>query len=203
MWVTIVYRIVVKINLPEFVSTNKRMISERLKELIDKKGISKSELARITGVSRVMVYKWCDDGIEPKRENLRKLAAALNVSVEYLLHGKRTPVASSGTDVFKLKKAIEIVRRVERLREQFFEPSEFAEKTAELYYRLVNGLPLKDAVPVDMRDSEELKESVLNAFNSFIRVAIRHGDKLTADEREELFVDILNESLVESVLRFD
>ncbi len=50
-------------------------------------GLSQAELAERTGVSRSAVAQWETDRAGQLRYNLARIAAALDVSVEVLLHG--------------------------------------------------------------------------------------------------------------------
>ena len=60
--------------------------SLRLQQLLVSRGMSISQLSRITGISRQAIYKWrTDDNISAA--SLHKLASALNVSEEWLRYG--------------------------------------------------------------------------------------------------------------------
>lgn len=57
-------------------------------------GLSQEKLAHLTGVTRNAVAGW-ESGVEPRGSTLRKIAAALDVSVHWLVTGESEPVASA------------------------------------------------------------------------------------------------------------
>lgn len=60
----------------------------RLTEARENRGIGKSELARLVGVSPATLTNWENGKVESiKGENLMRVAAALNVSESWLMHG--------------------------------------------------------------------------------------------------------------------
>ena len=65
---------------------------EKLKSVRLALNLSQSELAEKTGISERSLYTYEQLGILPRGNNLRKLAEALNVSVNYLLVFSRFPM---------------------------------------------------------------------------------------------------------------
>jgi len=63
---------------------------EKLKSVRLALNLSQSELAEKTGISERSLYTYEQLGILPRGNNLRKLAEALNVSVNYLLDEEET-----------------------------------------------------------------------------------------------------------------
>lgn len=62
-------------------------VGKRIAALRREKGLSQADLAAATGVSRSAVAQWETDRVGQVRENLSRIAAVLDVSVEVLLHG--------------------------------------------------------------------------------------------------------------------
>ena len=62
-------------------------VGERIAALRRELGLSQAGLAAATGVSRSAVAQWETDRSGQVRGNLSRIAAALDVSVETLLHG--------------------------------------------------------------------------------------------------------------------
>ncbi|UZQ85079.1 helix-turn-helix domain-containing protein [Thermoclostridium stercorarium] len=71
------------------------MLSERIKELRNEKGISQSALANHLGLTQQAIAKWEKGIAEPDSEMLKKIATFFDVSVDYLL---------GRTDIRKLNK---------------------------------------------------------------------------------------------------
>lgn len=64
--------------------------SERLKSLLDEKGISVRQLAKYVGVSDVAVRKWLTKGDVPRDDRLRKVCELLGVTPAFLVFGDET-----------------------------------------------------------------------------------------------------------------
>ncbi|WP_406037141.1 LexA family protein [Succinimonas sp.] len=62
--------------------------SDRLKSLMDAKGITNKALADMIGVSPTMIGKYLK-GAEPDKEKQSKIASALGTSEQYLMNGNR------------------------------------------------------------------------------------------------------------------
>ena len=71
-----------------------RVIGIRIAEARDRAGLTQTELAGKLGVTRVAVAKWEGGKAEPSSGNMHRLAAVLDVSVEFLQTGEGNP--SSG-----------------------------------------------------------------------------------------------------------
>lgn len=63
-------------------------ISEKIKELLKKKGISQTELAKRIGVSRAAVSEWIRGKSKPSESTLKLIAKEFNVNEEWLKTGK-------------------------------------------------------------------------------------------------------------------
>ena len=61
------------------------VFSERLKELLDKRGMSQRELADKIGTTEVSVSRYIKGERTPKGPVITKIAQVLNVSTDYLL----------------------------------------------------------------------------------------------------------------------
>jgi transcriptional regulator with XRE-family HTH domain len=64
------------------------VVSKRIQETREKRGISASELARLVGVTPTAVWNWEKNSITPRRPALEQIAKVLGVSVSFLLSGK-------------------------------------------------------------------------------------------------------------------
>jgi len=64
------------------------MLSEKIKELRKKKGLTQEELASSLNVSRQAITKWETGEGTPDIDNLKNIALFFHVSVDYLVDGK-------------------------------------------------------------------------------------------------------------------
>lgn len=55
---------------------------ERLRAVLDRLGVSQSELARRLEVAVPQVWRWCNDDREPQWSQVDRIATALGVSTE-------------------------------------------------------------------------------------------------------------------------
>src|ERR1700739_559775 len=62
-------------------------VGDRIRTVRNERGWTQDALAAAVGVSRSAVAQWETDRAGQVRTNLSRVAAALGVSVEYLLHG--------------------------------------------------------------------------------------------------------------------
>jgi transcriptional regulator with XRE-family HTH domain len=91
------------------VATNKLpagTVGERIRRIRVERGWTQDQLAEHVGVSRSAVAQWETDRVGQVRGNLTRIADALDVSVEYLLHGedRRGPVnAGTGDELALLR----------------------------------------------------------------------------------------------------
>lgn len=60
-------------------------LGETIKELRLEKGLTQPQLAKLVGVSNGMISIWENNINEPKASYVKKLAAALEVTCDYLL----------------------------------------------------------------------------------------------------------------------
>lgn len=60
-------------------------IGDKLRILRESKGMTQDDLAEATGMNRVTIAKYEIGKIEPKSKSLSRLAAALDVSTDYLV----------------------------------------------------------------------------------------------------------------------
>lgn len=58
-------------------------LTQRIKELADKKNVTFAEIERSVGISNGQIRRW--DQSSPKIENIKKIADYFNVSTDYLL----------------------------------------------------------------------------------------------------------------------
>lgn len=67
--------------------------SERLKKIREEKGLSQSDLAKKAGFQTAAISHFETEQRKPSFDNLKRLADALNVSIDYLLD---RPIKDSG-----------------------------------------------------------------------------------------------------------
>ena len=79
-------------------------VGARIREIRAAHGLTQEALAAAIGVTRSAVAQWETDRAGQVRSNLPRLAAALDVSVEYLLFGedKRGPLQAATGDELAL-----------------------------------------------------------------------------------------------------
>ena len=109
-------------------------VGERIASLRRERGISQAGLAAATGVSRSAVAQWETDRAGQVSGNLSRIAKALDVSVEVLLHGAaaRGPEGLRGDELALLRlyrvcgpdEQAEMLRVARRLARQAGEPGE-------------------------------------------------------------------------------
>lgn len=85
-------------------------MGERLKELIDKKGISQKELAEKVGCTNAAISRYIKGNRVPRAGVLTKIAIVLDTTSDYLLEGVPTDV----TDELRLAKKL-IARNVSQM----------------------------------------------------------------------------------------
>lgn len=81
-------------------------VGDRIRTVRNERGWTQDALAAAVGVSRSAVAQWETDRAGQVRANLSRVAAALGVSVEYLLHGANPQVglgAESGDELALLR----------------------------------------------------------------------------------------------------
>lgn len=68
----------------------RKKVTERLKKLIEKKGITRKELEEKTGIKKTAIHNYLVENKLPGTEAIYKLAQILGVSINYLLTGETT-----------------------------------------------------------------------------------------------------------------
>ena len=68
-------------------------------QIRDEKGLKDADVARMTGITRANFSQWKSGLITPKYQTMEKIAAALGVSVEYLLTGGMIAEVKQGVSV--------------------------------------------------------------------------------------------------------
>ncbi|HDR6739905.1 TPA: helix-turn-helix transcriptional regulator, partial [Bacillus thuringiensis] len=91
---------------------------ERLKSLIDRKGISQQQLADAIGVSHVSVYNYVEGKKKPGIRTLQKIANHLKVTTDYLLGVSDSPHLTADQDLQLTKEAQEILQIINDLPEK-------------------------------------------------------------------------------------
>lgn len=82
-------------------STNVHFAS-RLQQLLSEKGMSKSQLADIVGVSPTAIGNYCSGRI-PRADELHRISRAFGVTMEEMLTGERSKRAEPAAGVWKVK----------------------------------------------------------------------------------------------------
>jgi transcriptional regulator with XRE-family HTH domain len=87
-------------------------IGKRIHQARLAKGVSKSRLARETGVTTTAVWNWEENEIAPRQGTLVKVAAYLGVSEDFLRTGRANlaSAASSNGDSYSIAQMIEETR---------------------------------------------------------------------------------------------
>lgn len=100
---------------------------EKIKEARLAMNLSQTELAQLTGISERSLYTYEQLGTLPRKNNIKKLAEALQISVSYLLDENETDIQNQiGNDLFIMearekfgskgvKEAQDVLRRVNSL----------------------------------------------------------------------------------------
>ncbi len=70
-------------------------VGTRIRDYRRQQGWTQDQLAVATGVSRSAVAQWETDRAGQLRDNISRIAAALGITVEVLLHGPATRAAAS------------------------------------------------------------------------------------------------------------
>lgn len=73
-------------------------VFERIEEELDRKGMTRAELSRLSGVDESTIRNW--KKTEPKAVTLDKVARALGVPLSYLVTGERGEAAPTLRDVY-------------------------------------------------------------------------------------------------------
>ncbi|MGC9098918.1 MULTISPECIES: helix-turn-helix domain-containing protein [Dictyoglomus] len=71
-----------------------KIISERLKEVREKRGLTKKELALKIGVSPSTITRYEEEGRVPKLTILKRISEVLDVSIDYLLGKEEVKIAT-------------------------------------------------------------------------------------------------------------
>jgi transcriptional regulator with XRE-family HTH domain len=72
-------------------ATMTQKISARIRDLREKRGLTRSQLASAVGVTFAGVFNWEEKDREPRIDTLTRLAEVLGVSAHYLMTGKEGP----------------------------------------------------------------------------------------------------------------
>lgn len=83
----------------------------KIRRLRDNKRLSQEGLAEIVGVSQVTIGKW-EQGTSIKHEHIKRLASALEVSVDYLLEEKTDLSLSITNDIENIEIVIKTAKDV-------------------------------------------------------------------------------------------
>ncbi|PEP80715.1 transcriptional regulator [Bacillus toyonensis] len=113
---------------------------ERLKSLIDKRGISQQQLADAIGVSHVSVYNYVEGKKQPGTRTLQKIANFLKVTTDFLLGLSDSPDLTADKDLQLTKEAQEILQIINEL------PEEKRKKALEQLEMFVNYEKAKENI---------------------------------------------------------
>ncbi len=70
------------------------IFNDRLKQLMKSRGINQADLSRMSDIPRTTISDYINKSSIPNHERLKKMAAALNVDIEYLNGSSDVEVAS-------------------------------------------------------------------------------------------------------------
>ena len=107
----------------------RKKVTERLKKLIEKKGITRKELEEKTGIKKTAIHNYLVENKLPGTEALYKLAQVLGVSISYLLTGETTELNA------KEKKLLEDYRNSPK------DVQEIVDKTLALNKKIIQFKP--------------------------------------------------------------
>jgi transcriptional regulator with XRE-family HTH domain len=78
-------------------------VGARIRNFRQALGLTQDELAAACGVSRSAVAQWETDRAGQLRGNISRIAQALRISVEQLLHGERLETGMTGDEMALLR----------------------------------------------------------------------------------------------------
>ncbi|KEK17377.1 XRE family transcriptional regulator [Bacillus manliponensis] len=87
----------------------------RLKELIDKRGITQQQLADAIGLSHVSIYYYVEGKKTPGTRTLQKIANYFKVTTDYLLGSSEVPELTADQDFELTREAQEILDAINEL----------------------------------------------------------------------------------------
>ncbi|MBS5388850.1 MAG: helix-turn-helix transcriptional regulator [Clostridiales bacterium] len=115
---------------------------EKIKQARLAMHLSQTELAQLTGISERSLYTYEQLGTLPRKNNIRKLAEALHISVSYLVdeeqtnsqnHISKTIFLNDAQENSGVKEAQEIFMRLNSL----FAGEKLDEKTKDLFFQAI------------------------------------------------------------------
>lgn len=157
-------------------------VSNRIKELRERAGLSQIELANMVGVDANTVWRWENDRSSPSR-SIQSLASALNTSVAYLMGETDDPVRYSSLLMAAGKKPEELdgnkppepssdlARRKHALREWFDRKDASSSLGLAYWASVVDNV--RDAVshdnPQELAEIQEMLEKALASLDEVTR----------------------------------
>lgn len=157
-------------------------VSNRIKELRERAGLSQIELANMVGVDANTVWRWENDRSSPSR-SIQSLASALNTSVAYLMGETDDPVRYSSLLMAAGKKPEELdgnkppepssdlARRKHALREWFDKKDASSSLGLAYWASVVDNV--RDAVshdnPQELAEIQEMLEKALASLDEVTR----------------------------------
>lgn len=167
--------------MKEKITSKHTTLQERLSTLMEMRGLNKSALARIAGVSPQAVTKWFDRG-DIGKSSAMKIASIAGVSVDWILEG--------GPELHELN-----AHRCSRLKEWFGQKG-FPDKEFAFFEDLINGKVAftdktarrieKDyAIPLNYLDAG-FNPSAPIKLNDIDKDLLYNFHKLTSDSQREI-----------------
>ena len=92
-------------------------LSERIQHIRKQQGISQQDLAAKVQVSKSMINRYENKGVQPQADVLNKIASLLNAPVDYLINGEtdeKAKVSLKNTDLLNTLKEIDIMPEKEQ-----------------------------------------------------------------------------------------
>jgi HTH-type transcriptional regulator, cell division transcriptional repressor len=71
-----------------YLNSSPEVISKRIRETREARGMTASEFSRLVGVTPTAVWNWEKNSIKPRRPALEAIAKVLGVSISFLLTGR-------------------------------------------------------------------------------------------------------------------
>lgn len=105
-------------------SEDKATLGDRIVAAREATGMSKTELAKRTGVKLKTIRSWENDFVEPRSNRLLQLSGVLNVSIIWLLTGEGEDLVQPNDEVPISSDVRDILLDIRELRTQFKQNAE-------------------------------------------------------------------------------
>ena len=87
------------------------VFAQRLRQLIEARGITQRELAEMAGVHPSTIYRWLYEDKLPRRAQLRAVAQALSADEDWLMGRTDAPQANVNELIQSIREAQQLIER--------------------------------------------------------------------------------------------